>query len=106
VVKKDAVDTLQRRADDERRQLDTEFERISQGNTSDGDLSEDTHHSALIIEAGLVLAGAPEVAVIVEAAAGPRQGAGMSVSRPSDERRRCGIRWERGRSLRPDEPCT
>ncbi|HTE70333.1 MAG TPA: hypothetical protein VK942_16510 [Actinomycetes bacterium] len=65
---KDAVDTLQRRADDERRQLDTEFERISQGNTSDGDLSEDTHHSALIIEAGLVLAGAPEAAVIVEAA--------------------------------------
>jgi hypothetical protein len=33
-------------------------------------------------------------------AAGPRQGAGMSVSRASDERRRCGIRWERGRSLR------
>ena len=65
---KDAVDTLQRRADDERRQLDTEFERISQGNTSDGDLSEDTHHSVLIIEAGLVLAGAPEAAVIVEAA--------------------------------------
>jgi hypothetical protein len=65
---KDAVDTLQRRADDERRQLDTEFERINQGSISDGDLSEDTHHSALIIEAGLVLAGAPEAAVIVEAA--------------------------------------
>ena len=65
---KDAVDTLQRRADDERWQLDTEFERINQGSISDGDLSEDTHHSALIIEAGLVLAGAPEAAVIVEAA--------------------------------------
>ena len=31
-------------------------------------MSEDTHHSVLIIEAGLVLAGAPEAAVIVEAA--------------------------------------
>lgn len=61
-------DTLRDNAENERRQLAEELRRLRDGGASAGDLSEETHHAALAIEAGLVLAGAPEGAILVEAA--------------------------------------
>lgn len=63
-----SADTLRDNADSERRQLADEFDRLRGGGASAGDLSEETHHAALAIEAGLVLAGAPEAAILLEAA--------------------------------------
>ena len=63
-----SADTLRDNAESERRQLEEEYDRLRGGGGSAGDLSEETHHAVLAIEAGLVLAGAPEGAILVEAA--------------------------------------
>jgi hypothetical protein len=62
-----AVDTLDERADPEADTLTEEFRRLRQTRSSQGDVSEEVHHAAHIIEAGLALAGQPELAVLVEA---------------------------------------